>query len=263
MNRRGFIKGLGGALVVGACKGRDRDGIVGPSPTGGTAHPRATSLIGYGLSDGWKDVNFTAFGSALSANGLTLTGIEHVAGAFQPVTVASSERTTSFVGAMRRFGVTTLVNIVNANNHFEIEQPDSWFLDQMAQLQAKMGPEKVILQGVSEPGNRGGDEDKLRRWQRYALERWPGPTATNPGFPYSVNGGTYQDVHLHSEPSSLYGGNTINNSDGPWDPENDAASLARVTKLASRSRTNFLVYDVQEPGVIKLDVLETMGTQIE
>jgi hypothetical protein len=244
LTRRGF---LAGALAALGCKGRSRptDPTGAPEPGGGGSVPgRAPSLIGYGLSDGWPQVSFDGYAGILAANGLTFTAIEHVAGAFQPVTVADVGRTTAFVNAMRRRSITTLLNIVNANNHYEIEQPDAWFLGELAGLRSRCGPALVILQGVSEPGNRGGDLDKQRRWQRFALEQWPGATATCPGFPASVDGGQYRDTHPQSRPRPLPTGNTITNTDGPWDPS--AAEAEEVAKEAAQRRAAFVIYDTAE-----------------
>lgn len=156
-----------------------------PPPPAGYAQT-VGEMCGYGVVNQWFRIDAAELGDALLAAGLTMTHIEFLGwGERAPYDDPSRqyEPALVFVREMRRRGILTFVNLVNANigsgKYGDQAKPmsaygDGWFAEMVRFWSEEVGPEGVILQAVSEWSEAPGAE-----WCRVARERWPGDMSWN------------------------------------------------------------------------------------
>lgn len=263
LSRRTFI---GASLLVGPWQSH----LAAAEPP---SSQRAPILIGYGVINLWHTIDPGELAGLLSAAGCTLTEIEYVAwfdesgrkGLSSATRVESAKR---FVDAMRRQGITTMISLVNWNGEAQRRQNDAWFQERLREINGQIGPERVILLGVSEPdGQEGG---KAHRWMAYALEQWKGLKAAcgdgGRGTP-RVKGFDYVDWH-HCEDFTeatvrlqTAEAPTINNTDcGPVINPGPARARAMV-RIALKKAAHFLIYGFDDQAIDKA-VIRVLGEEI-
>lgn len=255
-----------GAGLLAAC--RSALGAAVP-----TASQRARPLIGYGVVNRWHTIDPAELAGRLSEAGCTLTEIEYVAwfdesgrkGLSSETRVAAAKR---LVNAMRRQGITTLISLVNWNGEAQRRQSDAWFQERLREISEQIGPERVILLGVSEPD--GQEEGKAHRWMAYALEQWKGLKAAcgdgGRGAP-RVKGFDYVDWH-HCEDFTeatvrlqTAGAPTLNNTDcGPVINPGPARARA-MARIAVKKGAHFLIYGFKDRAIDKA-VINALGDEI-
>ncbi len=263
LSRRTFI---GASLLVGPWQSH-------LAAAGPPSSQRASILIGYGVINLWHTIDPAELAGLLSEAGCTLTEIEYVAwfdesgrkGLSSETRVAAAKR---LVNAMRRQRITTLISLVNWNGEAQRQQSDAWFQERLREINEQIGPERVILLGVSEPdGQEGG---KAHRWMGFALEQWKGLKAAcgdgGRGAP-QVKGFDYVDWH-HCEDFTeatvrlrTAGVPTINNTDcGPViNPGPDRARA--MARIAVKKGAHFLIYGFKDRAIDKA-VIHTLGEEI-
>lgn len=234
---------------------------------------RTPLLIGYGVINLWHTIDPEELAGLLSEAGCTLTEIEYVAwfdergrkGLSSETHVAMAKR---FVNAMRRQRITTLISLVNWNGEAQRRQSDAWFQERVREISEQIGPERVILLGVSEPD--GQEDGKAHRWMSYALEQWKGLKAMygdgGRGAP-RVKGFDYVDWH-HCEDFTeatvrlqTAGGPTINNTDcGPVINPGPIRAGA-MARIAVKKGAHFSIYGFEDRAIDKA-VINALGDGI-
>lgn len=237
------------------------------------ARQRASLLIGYGVVNLWHTLDPAELAGLLGAAGCTLTEIEYVAwfdergrkGRSSETRVAMAKR---FVNAMRQQRITTLISLVNWNGEAQRRQSDAWFQERLREIGGEIGPERVILLGVSEPD--GQEDGKAHRWMRYALEQWKGRKAAcgdgGRGAP-QIQGFDYVDWH-HCEDFTeatvrlqTAGAPTLNNTDcGPVINPGPARAGA-MARIAVKQGAHFLIYGFEDRAIDKA-VIKALGEAI-
>ncbi len=262
LNRRAFI----GASLYAAWQSPS---VLAASPSSS----RAPILIGYGVVNLWHRIDADELAGLLTEAGCTCTEIEYVAwfdergrkGSSSETRVALAKR---FVNAMRRQRITTLISLVNWNGEAQRRQSDAWFQERVREISEQIGPEQVILLGVSEPdGQEGG---KAHRWMAYAMEQWKGLKAAcgdgGRGAP-QVKGFDYVDWH-HCEDFTeatvrhqTAGAPTINNTDcGPVINPGPARARA-MARIAFKRAAHFLIYGFDDQAADKA-VIRVLGEEL-
>ncbi|MDR7492357.1 MAG: hypothetical protein QN122_13025 [Armatimonadota bacterium] len=213
---------------------------------------------------------------------MTLTEIEYAAwfddeaarGRSAPTDVGAAAR---LVAAMRAEGIVTFINVVNWNVAVQRCQDDDWFRARVVEIRETIGPDRVILQGVSEPRSTKGEcpdhFEKADRWQHIARAewagafavagQWPGPRPQTVQVPYD-----YLDLHYCDFPTMLArmaagGRDRIHNTDcTPLVAAHlTAPRAARLVRQARRFGTHLLVYDFDRARVDE-PLLEAMGAAL-
>jgi hypothetical protein len=263
VNRRVFL----GAGLLAA--GRAALGsAAAPAPA-----PRPPLLIGYGVVNLWHTIDPEGLAGLLSTAGCTLTEIEYVAWFNESARQGLSSETQvkaarRLVSAMRRQQITTLISLVNWNGEAQRRQSDAWFQERVREISEQIGPERVILLGVSEPD--GQEDGKAHRWMSYALEQWKGLKAAcgdgGRGAP-RVKGFDYVDWH-HCEDFTeatvrlqTAGAPTINNTDcGPVINPGPARAGA-MARIAMKKGAHCLIYGFKDRAIDKT-VINALGDEI-
>ncbi|MBI1870178.1 MAG: hypothetical protein HYS07_03190 [Chlamydiae bacterium] len=229
------------------------------------AHPRPHDLlIGYALPWDWDQVDPTELANALNENGLNFTLIE-VNGKKDAQFVAD------WIKPFRERHILVEIIAVNANSLDIIARPTSWFENDVQELIKVVGPQGVLFEPVSEPGNKGGDQKKIQRWMEYGITQWPGPTVVNIGFEWSepfIPCANYLEKHHCKDPdsSTLEGGlRYIHTTDCRPTLGMDPQRAAIATKAAITLNTHFLLYDgrFSHTHDINYSVLKAMGDEIK
>ena len=252
--------------------------LSGPAAGAGTGAPAARRpldrlLIGYGVVTLWHTSDPVRLARSLALAGGTLTEMEYVAWFNDDARKGNSietrvEPARRFVAAMRQRQITTLISLVNWNGAAQRAQDDGWYKTRVQELKTVVGPEGVILLGVSEPdGQEGG---KAYRWMQIAAREWPGLRAANGDYGRGdprVSDFEYVDWH-HCEDFDdqgvrlvTAGAPTINNTDcGPvLNPgPTRAAAMARV---ALQRRAHFHIYGFRDEAIDEA-VIEALGQEI-
>jgi len=259
---------LVGAAALGASQRR----------SGPPRYPRparhAPVLIGYGLVNLWHTIDPERLAGLLYSAGCTLTEIEYVAWFNDAARKGQSiearvEAARKHVQAMRKPNITTFISLVNWNGEAQRKQDDGWFRARLKEIVDRIGTDRVIVLGVSEPdGSEGG---KAYRWMRYAIEEWKGRKAANGdagrGDP-RVAGFDLVDWHHCSDFDdqsvrlATAGKPTLNNTDcGPVvNPGPDRArAMARV---ALQRGAHFNVYGFDDAEIDEA-VIAALGEEIQ
>jgi hypothetical protein len=129
--------------------------------------------------------------------GLNLTAIEYVPGTHEEwstscdpgrrgpdpaavVTANHREKLRTFVREMRRRGIWTMINIVNANGCLQRRMDTIWFQGEFNFILQQVGPELVILQAVSEwPKGTSDEQTRQQQWATIVRNQWPGYKSWN------------------------------------------------------------------------------------
>lgn len=146
----------------------------------------AELLIGYGMIGTW-DGQGVPLGDALAGAGLNYTEIELNAGLSDGVTHLENLRTAAedgpalvaFVDAMRARNVVTAILIANWNGAEARAQDTAWFQAWLTVILG-LGPELVVVEGVTEPDNA---DPKAILWQQMTQDQLGG------AFTLMANGG--------------------------------------------------------------------------
>lgn len=238
---------------------------------------RAPNLIGYSLPNGWHLVDPEGFAQVLGDNGLTFTEIEWSPFIDAPKVCGNTTNATfvpqaqKFVQAMRAHGITTFVNIVNANGCAQTNESTEWFMEQVGRVVA-MGPVKLAIGGVSEPWAYNNPA-KMKGWEIIARQQAQGlfiaPANGQSNMPY------WSDIdrdYLDSHPCSMHAiENLLNRKLEPKLIANTDCSpllnpgpqvAAHWTRLSLDNGTNLAIYDF---GARTWDevTIRAMGAEIQ
>ncbi|MBI1883529.1 MAG: hypothetical protein HYS08_04925 [Chlamydiae bacterium] len=213
---------------------------------------RASSLMGYALPWDWDRVDSQHFADVLYSAGCTATLIE-----------IDNKRDPSFVASwvkpFRGRGITVEVVVMNSNTLSLHQLPVSWFENYLIELEKVLNPKGVILQPVSEPGNRGGDREKIEHWIEFGLIHWPGPTALSIGWPWGdryKNKATYWEEHWcrdFSEKTIRSDSKYINTTDCSTMIDISADRVYQLAKIAVKKKANFIYYHGNPKGPLQMD----------
>lgn len=253
---------LAGALTFAAgCQAKscnDRGGI-GPAPP----IVSAPSPIGYS-NVATLDAREA---EAILRTGCTMVQMELTPFDTMPDVRRHLSRAQEVVSVTRSMNAIFFLTLVNWNGASQRAQSDQWFQDSLDAILATIGPVGVWLEGVSEPAN---SDPKAVRWQRWAVERWPGVTVVNgPGGngPAAV-AGTYLDVHFCDYAKLLDNVRTRSGQIHSTDCSPTLASrlslaqITEVTTAAVEGRKILMLYDTDNAPSANLAVAETMGAAI-
>lgn len=234
---------------------------------------RAPVLIGYGVVNLWHTIDPSRLAGLLYSAGCTLTEIEYIPWFSKAARQGQSVEThvklaRRFVQEMRNRDIITLISLVNWNGEAQRRQDDDWFRAHVREISRVIGPEKVILLGVSEPsGEEGG---KAYRWMRYVLEDWKGKKAANGdggrGEP-RISGFDYVDWHHckdfddNSVRLLTAGVPTVNNTDCTPVLNPGPERVRAMARVALKRRAHFLVYGFKD-DVIDEEVIRALGEEI-
>ncbi|HET6385945.1 MAG TPA: hypothetical protein VFJ58_21345 [Armatimonadota bacterium] len=235
--------------------------------------PPSRLLIGYGVVNLWHTIDADELAAALSDAGCTLTEIEYVAWFNDAArkgesTVTSVGAARRFIEAMRRKRIKTLVSLINWNSAAAREEDDAWFSARVQEMKTTVGPDQVILLGVSEPD--GQEDGKAYRWMKITAREWTGVLAANGnagrGVP-QVAGYDYVDWHHCSDFDdrsvriSTSGKPTINDTDcGPvLNP--GPARVRAMAHVALHRRAHFHVYGFHDMAIDHA-VIQALGNEI-
>jgi hypothetical protein len=235
---------------------------------------RAPLLIGYGVVNHWHAIDPSRFANLLYSAGCTLTEIEYIPWFNKSAREGQSIETDvklahRFIQEMRKRSVMTLISLVNWNGEAQCRQEDDWFRAHVREISRTIGPEKVILLGVSEPN--GEEEGKAYRWMRYVLEEWRGTNAANGdggrGAP-RISGFDYVDWHHckdfdeRSVRLLTAGVPTINNTDCTPVLNPGPERVQAMARVALKRRAHFLVYGFKDEAVDE-EVIRVLGEEIQ
>jgi hypothetical protein len=234
---------------------------------------RPPLLIGYGVVNLWHTIDAAKLASRLAEAGCTLTEIEYVAWFNKEAREGKSTEThpeaaRRFVDEMRRRRITTLISLVNWNSEAARKQDDDWFRARLLEVRRGVGPEGVILMGVSEPD--GQEDGKAYRWMQIAAREWNGRRAANGdggrGEPH-VEGFDFADWH-HCEDFdaktvrvTVGGKPVINNTDcGPvLNP--GPARVRAMARVAIKRNAHFCVYGFRDERIDEA-VIDSLGEEL-
>ena len=227
-------------------------------------HPRPRWIfIGYAIPWDWDKVDPVELATALHRNGLNITLIE--------IDLRKDPQSVSdWIKPFRRFGIVVEIVLVNGNATDSIQQPSEWFENYVQELKRKVGAEGILFQPVTEPGARGGDQDKIQHWIDYGLKEWPGPTVINIGFEWSapfVSRAGYLEKHHCKNPDEttmLSGIKYINTTDCTATLGMDPKRAALAVRTAIQKNTNFILYDGRLSHTFDINeaLLKAMGDEI-
>ena len=155
-------------------------GLVGCGGGSSADDSNPSSFQGIGLSRHWHTQDPKEYAATIAASGANLTTIE-----WNPCAISSKRsckrtsdewcshpaQASDLVNALRDQGVSTLINLINANGCTEQHLPDADFEAALNQV-VEMGTEGVWLSAVSEPWT--GDKKKWHAWTLLARSRWTG-----------------------------------------------------------------------------------------
>ncbi len=261
MRRREFL-GSAAARLCGLA------GLSGASPK-----LRQLPLIGYGVVNLWHTIDPSKLASLLHNAGCNFTEIEYVAWFDDRGKVGKSTETrvkdaSRFVREMRKRGITTLISLVNWNGEAQRAQDDDWYRARVREVRSQIGPNRVILLGVSEPDDQEGG--KAHRWMEIAGDEWKGRIAAcGDGGRGDPRAGRFDLVDWHhcedfdakSVRLTTAGKQTINNTDcGPvLNPGPDR--VRAMAKVALSRNAHFMVYGFKD---VRIDesVIDTLGQEI-
>ena len=131
--------------------------------------PRWTaSFVGYACSWDWHTIKPKQLADVLDYVGANITLIE-IDFKKPPQFVAD------WVKPFRDKKITVEIILVNANTKSARDRSTAEFKKYFNDLKiALKTTDYILMQAVTEPGNRGGDKNKLREWIKYANDNWPG-----------------------------------------------------------------------------------------
>jgi hypothetical protein len=282
---------LAAALVVSACGDlpleRPRGEAAGVAE-GAFSRSSASTLIGYGVANGWQHVDPGWFAQVLAQNGLTLTVVEAVpwdawVSGGDPAREIEDHRCACdgtceqvshpgqlerFVEEMRNWGITTLVSLVNWNACVARRSDDEWFRDRLDEV-LRLGPDGVILAPVTEPWSAPSTP---RRWTEMAHAEWPGLLALpslGGSSPEPLWNMSHDFVDLHHcrddqmvESLGREDPRLLNSSDctPTGDPGPDRA--ASWTREAVEKGGHLVVFNYRHAARPNLATIEAMGREI-
>lgn len=269
VSRRRVLAGL----LLAACGKSHSTSTTGPGEVSAARVPskRASTLVGYGLANGWPTADAPQLATLLASNGLTLTEIEYIP--FDDLGQINPARTAAFVAAMRARGITTFINVANWNGDRQTAQDERWFRQRVREIRAVVGTAGVVLQGLSEPEVRPRDLPRGSEWQRIARQEWDGGFvvyARHSKTPFYAAGPyDYIDTH-HCQVARMVdfmrsaGPQLINNTDcTPLIATRLGAGVAgRLTRQAVDHGTNLLIYDYERSAPSEAIVRE-MGSEAQ
>jgi hypothetical protein len=272
--RRAFVAGAALTLLgCEAAKGCDDpsapdmpatgdDGTI-PADPGAPAPPAggrvtAPSPIGYSNVATLHAAEVRMMGEA----GLTLCQAEITPFDTAPNLGLHLPRLRAAVAMARTYGMTTLLTVVNWNGRAQRAMGDAAYLAMLDTLAREIGPASVWLEGVSEPDRSA----QAVRWQRWAVERWPGTSVVNgPGGRGAAPvRGDILDVHPCSVPAAM---DSISRTDGRVTIMDctpvlashlSQADVQRLTEHALSRRANFLHYDTSNAPAANPQVIQWM-----
>jgi hypothetical protein len=236
--------------------------------------PQADFLIGAGLVQGWP-AHPREIVDANADAGLTLTEVEWVSDQTFAPCPPGAPRPTDFFGTDpgayaevvdegRQRQVTIFVNIANANNCAVMAQDDTWFLDQLGQIQA-VGLDGVLVSPVSEPG---ASPSKAAHWLVLTRER----VAPDHLVDIPINGApaaAFTDVHFcdserllaalqRDEPA------IIHSTDCGTILDPGPAVASTFAKAAKSTHSPLMIYDNRSRDLTSLTLtIEAMGQAIK
>ena len=263
LSRREFIVAGAGLTII---KGAGRSSRKNPSPPA----KRASVLIGYGLVNLWHTIDCHELADLLYSAGCTMTEIEYVAWFNEAARKGRSiethvELAKTFVDAMRRRNITTMISLVNWNAEAVRQQDDAWFQERLNEIIHSIGTKKVMLMGVSEPN--ADENGKAYRWMEYTVKEWKGLKIANGdngrGDP-TVKGFDLVDWHWCGDFDAksvrllTAGKPTINNTDC-WPVLNPGPDRTRtMAQAALQRKANFNVYGFNDTKIDE-DVIHVLG----
>jgi hypothetical protein len=145
--------------------------------------PRPDRLVGYGIVNHWHAVDPERLAARLAASGLNFTLVEYVPGEWADMDTGPEpdgilpvvrRQLPHFIRAMRAREIWTLVSLVNANGSRQRTKADAWFRGQLEFIRTAVGPDRVILQSVSETQGTREEMLKMEDWTRAVAFDWPG-----------------------------------------------------------------------------------------
>ncbi len=266
LTRRAFV--AGSITVAGAVSADSTVHALEAKPV-----QSAPLLIGYSMVNLWHTIDPRNLANLLADAGCTFTEIEYVAWFNQEARDGKSIETRigaakRFVNAMRKRRITTFISLINWNCEACRQQPDSWFLAQLREVQHEVGKERVILMGVSEPDDQA--DGKAYRWMRAVAAEWKGQRAANgdggrgeprvPGYDY-VDWHHCDDFTDKTLQMKVAGKPAINNTDcGPV--LNPGPERTRtMARLALERGAHFNVYGYRDDR-IDTAVIAALGEEI-
>lgn len=180
-------------------------------PSGPPGTPRwQHSIIGYGVAWDWWQVNPKQLADVIDYVGANTTIIE-IDFKKDPQFVAN------WCKPFRDKKLTVEIIIVNANTESARNRPTSEYQKYVTELIAALKtPDYILMQFVTEPGNRGGDKAKLRDWIKWGSSKWPGKEVQSVRDGWWANDipADYKEVHWCVDyPNNIHGGNEIVTTD--------------------------------------------------
>lgn len=237
---------------------------------------------GYGVVNGWMLDSFdtTTFAAALRYYGWNTTHIELMG--WSDTSAWGSEasiddrlvKAHAFIATMRKHGITTFVNIVNANvgsgkygddKRWPVSKiPDAWFERIANYFCTEIGTELVVLQPWSEPRS-----TKVEKWAKYLQSRWPGRLCWNSDSRPSSHPAGYWAHEYHPASTSDVGKGagcivTTDHSSvlrqlGTWAGKTDTAALNAYAARCHAAGRGFIQYDFGRRGGWEVEVVEKCG----
>lgn len=161
-----------------------------------------------------------------------------------------------FVSNARKNGVTTFINIVNANNCAATAQGDAWFMEQL-QIVLALGLDHVLISPVSEPW---ASPAKAAHWIALAKPHIPFDHLV---LPHGFSGGAFTDEHYCNDVELMHALSqqnlsVLHNTD--CSPIlNPGPQRATLFADAARAQQNpLLIYDfyAEQPDQTVINVLQ-------
>lgn len=229
-----------------------------PKPPG----KRADILLGLGMPWSWNHADPVALANALYNAGCTATLIEMDLWNTDPGYVAN------WISPFRQRGITVEIIIINGNSLDLFNHDDAWFNNIVDGLIKKVGYDRTILQAICEPGNKGGDLDKMRRWMKYAYSHWKGLTSIGDHWPVAKefqHGRTFIERHHCSDPNESNLINGLNTTDCTLTLSMSPDRAYHSAKAALKVGKHFILYDARfdHSGSIDYQTINAIGRAIQ